>query len=115
MMLLDGREILSAFRRDRLNERLGGSGGPVCVTAARVVYALDGIDAAADARLATLLDAVGVAAALTADDVRNAFNERTHRASQEAEQVREEILEGMIFIADATVRPVAGATPKAGD
>ena len=69
MMLLDGREILSAFRRDRLNERLGGSGGPVCVTAARVVYALDGIDAAADARLATLLDAVGVAAALTADDV----------------------------------------------
>ena len=36
---------------------------------------------------------------VTADDVRNAFNERTHRASQEAEQVREEILEGMIFIA----------------
>lgn len=36
---------------------------------------------------------------VTADDVRNALNERTHRASQEAEQVREEILEGMIFIA----------------
>lgn len=36
---------------------------------------------------------------VTADDVRNALNERTHRASQEAEQVREDILEGMIFIA----------------
>ncbi|MBP6015812.1 MAG: AAA family ATPase [Candidatus Promineofilum sp.] len=36
---------------------------------------------------------------VTADDVRHALNERTHRASQEAEQVREEILEGMIFIA----------------
>lgn len=36
---------------------------------------------------------------VTADDVRDALKERTHRASQDAEQLREEILEGAIFIA----------------
>lgn len=36
---------------------------------------------------------------VTADDVRNALKERIHRASQDAEQLREEILEGAIFIA----------------
>ena len=36
---------------------------------------------------------------VTADDVRGALRERTHRASEDAEQLREEILEGTIFIA----------------
>ena len=36
---------------------------------------------------------------VTADDVREALKERIHRASQDAEQVREDILEGTIFIA----------------
>lgn len=36
---------------------------------------------------------------VTADDVRNALKERINRASQDAEQLREEILEGAIFIA----------------
>ncbi len=36
---------------------------------------------------------------VTADDVRNALWERTHRASQDAEQIRADILEGVIFIA----------------
>lgn len=36
---------------------------------------------------------------VTADDVRHALNERINRASQDAEQLREEILEGAIFIA----------------
>ena len=36
---------------------------------------------------------------VTADDVRAALNERNQRASQDAEQLREEILEGAIFIA----------------
>ena len=66
MILLDGREILSAFRRDRLNERLDGAGP---VVAAQVVYALDGGDATASARSAPLLDALGAAAPLQPDDV----------------------------------------------
>jgi phosphoribosylformylglycinamidine synthase len=66
MILLDGREILSAFRCERLNERLPGG---VAVVAARVVYALDGADAATLDRHAELLDAVGRAAPLQADDV----------------------------------------------
>jgi len=69
MMLLDGREILSAFRRDRLNERIGAAGDPVRVTAAGIVYALGGADPAATDRFAPLLDALGSAAVLSVDDV----------------------------------------------
>jgi lon-related putative ATP-dependent protease len=47
---------------------------------------------------------------VTADDVREALEERTNRASQEAEQLREIILEGAIFIAteDSIVGQVNG-------
>ncbi len=66
MILLDGRETLSAFRRDRLNGCLDGAGS---VVAAQVVYALDGGDATTPARAAPLLDALGAAAPLQPDDV----------------------------------------------
>jgi phosphoribosylformylglycinamidine synthase len=66
MILLDGRETLSAFRRDGLNERLGGQ---AAVTAAQVAYALDGAHATALDRCAPLLDASGLAAPMLADDV----------------------------------------------
>lgn len=36
---------------------------------------------------------------VTADDVQQALDERTHRSNQAAEQLREEILEGLLFIA----------------
>ncbi len=66
MILLDGRETLSAFRCERLNERLPGG---VAAVEARVVYALDGADAATLDRHAELLDAGGRAAPLQAADV----------------------------------------------
>jgi phosphoribosylformylglycinamidine synthase len=66
MILLDGRESLSAFRRDGLNERLGGH---VVVTAAQTVYALDGADAGGLDGCASLLDAAGIAAPMQDDDV----------------------------------------------
>ena len=69
MILLDGRETLSAFRRDRLAALLAAAGAEVSLLEARVVFAIDGADGAAPARYAELLDAGGAAAPLLGDDV----------------------------------------------
>jgi phosphoribosylformylglycinamidine synthase len=66
MILLDGRESLSAFRCERLNERLPGG---VAAVEARVIFALDGADAASLDRHAELLDATGRVEPMHADDV----------------------------------------------
>ncbi|MBI2397197.1 MAG: phosphoribosylformylglycinamidine synthase [Xanthomonadales bacterium] len=69
MILLDGRETLSAFRRDRLAAALASDGAAVDLVEARVVFAIDGGDDARGAQYADLLDAVGAAAPIAGDDV----------------------------------------------
>lgn len=66
MILLDGRETLSTFRRERLNQQLDGA---ATVEIAQIVYALDGDDAATLERGIALLDATGRAVPMQADDL----------------------------------------------